>query len=159
VAKKRADDSARRRKTGVKRRQDGRFVKGNSIGESTRFQSGGLGGPGRTPNLGSPRAQLKHYAEQIASDTVRQRIRRQIPDIETDNLTWAEAIALVHLVKAANGDMAALNSIYKQLEDSGADMIASKLQLTGKDGTPLLPLEAARKIAANFDKRHGRLDE
>ena len=160
VVKKRAGDSAaQRQKTGVKRRKDGRFATGNTVGEQTRFQAGGRGGPGRPPNLGSPRAQLKRFAEEIAPKKLRQRIQRQIPGIDTDSLTWAEAIALVHLVKAAEGDMTALNAIYKQLEDSGADMVASKLQVTGKDGTPLLPLDAARAIAANFDRRHRILDE
>ena len=145
--------SRTRRKTGGKGR-DTRFKKGNSVGEATRFQPGSPGGPGRPPSLGSPRTQLKRYAEELAPEKLRKQIQKQVPDLDVQDLSWAQVIAIVHLLKAADGDMAALNTVYKQLEDSGADVVASKLQVTGKDGTPLLPLEAARAIAANFDKRH-----
>lgn len=87
---------------------------------------------------------------------MRKLIRKQVPDLDVETLTWAQVIAIVHLLKAADGDMAALNSVYRQLEDSGASVVSSNVQVAGKDGTPLLSIEAARAIAANFDKRHNR---
>lgn len=56
-----------------------------------------------------------------------------MPELDVETLTWAQAIAVVHLLKAADGDMAALNSVYKQLEDSGASVVSSNIPVAGKD--------------------------
>ncbi len=100
VSKKGAGITApQRQKTGVKRRSDGRFAKGNSIGDKTRFQPGDPGGPGRTPSINSPRAQLKLYAERIAPEKLRKKLAQLMPELDTSSLTWAQVIALAHLDK------------------------------------------------------------
>jgi len=159
VPKKRAGDTAaRRQKTGVKRRRDGRFATGNSIGESSRFRAGGPPGPGRPPNLGSPRAQLKRYAEQIAPEKLRRRIQQQLPDLNVEEISWAESVAIAHLIEAASGNMAAIALVFRQVDDSGAATADGRLEVSGEVGGSL-SIEAARRIAQNFDKRHQSREE
>ncbi len=99
------------------------FQKRNTAGEKTQWKSGQSGNPeGRPPNAGSPRAQLKRYAEETAPKRLRSQIRKHMPDVDVQHLTWAQLIALAHLLQATKGDMTALNAIYKQIDDQGVDL-------------------------------------
>ncbi len=99
------------------------FQKRNTAGEKTQWKPGQSGNPeGRPPNAGSHRAQLKRYAEETAPKRLRTQIRKHMPDFDVEHLTWAQLIALAHLLQAAKGDMTALNAIYKQIDDQGVDV-------------------------------------
>ncbi len=117
------------RKTTGKGRTSGQFKKGNKLGRV--FKKGDPGGTGRPPSIASPRAQLKKYAEEKAPKKLRDHIKRIVPEVDVNDLTWAQVIALSHLIKAAQGDMTAIIQMYKQADDGGANT------LTGKDGGPI----------------------
>ncbi len=103
------------------RDKSGRFKKGNKIGP--RWKKGQKPSPkaGRPPSIDSPRAQLRRYAEEKAPEKIRKTLEESVPGIDVEDLTWAEAIALVHLVEAVKGDMRAIEMAYKQIDDLGAD--------------------------------------
>jgi hypothetical protein len=106
-------------KTATKRR-DTRFKKGNKLGK--KFRPGDRGGPGRPPTLSSPRAQLKRYAESVAPVDYQRKVKKLDPNIDVSQLTWAELVAITHLVNAADGSDRAIAELYKQIDDHGADI-------------------------------------
>ena len=133
MAKKKKTAKKAAKKTAIqtadKQRSSGKFQKGNKIGP--RFQKGGPGGPGRPISIASPREQLKKYAEEKAPQKLRDALKKIVPEIDASDLTWAQVIALAHLIKAAQGDMTAIIQMYKQADDGGANT------LTGRDGGPI----------------------
>jgi len=128
MAKKKKTAKKTALETTAKQRK-GQFKKGNKIGH--RFKAGEPGGPGRPPSISSPRAQLKKYAEEKAPQKLRDALKKIVPEIDASDLTWAQVIALAHLIKAAQGDMTAIIQMYKQADDGGANT------LTGRDGGPI----------------------
>ncbi len=81
-------------------------------------------GHGRPPNIGSPRAMLKKYAERTAPEKLRRQIAKLYPELtkqERDALSWAEAIALSLLEKSASGDVSATTQAIKNIDDGGRE--------------------------------------
>ena len=153
MAKKKKTAKKTALETTAKQRK-GQFKKGNKIGH--RFKAGEPGGPGRPPSISSPRAQLKKYAEEKAPQKLRDALKKIVPEIDASDLTWAQVIALAHLIKAAQGDMTAIIQMYKQADDGGANT------LTGKDGGPIegnVTHEIGESVGGVLDEYAGLLEE
>lgn len=124
-ARKKARSKTTQEQAGIRRKKPRGepFQKGNAAGKKTQWKPGESGNTeGRPPGVGSPRHQLKRYAEETAPKRLRTQIRKHMPDVDVEHLTWAQLIALAHLLQAAKGDMTALNAVYKQIDDQGVDV-------------------------------------
>lgn len=132
---KRRGDIATRWKKGETPKGAIPFQKGNKLGV----------GHGRPPNIGSPRAQLKRFAEEVAPAKVRKAIKKAIPELDVDALSWAEVTAIRHWMLAAGGNLGAIIQTYKQIDDDGAVEIGGSVQLSQAGEDLLAKLSSVAK--------------
>lgn len=155
-AKKKPAKKKSAKKTKAKRR-DTRFKKGVTPKGAIPFKAGNkaAAGHGRPPNIGSPRAMLKRYAEMVAPEKLRKQIGHVYPELskqDIDRLSWAEVIALAHLAKSASGDIPAATQAYKQIDDSGKEHASIEFAEPLKDAARSFTSEVIR-LAQRSEKK------